>query len=283
MSGDLERLVLGTAALGDDAVTPRLCDRFYEAGGRALDLANVYGGGPGVSERAIGRWLRTGGDGVTLYVKGCHPPNCSPSLVRAEVDEARAALGLDALDVFILHRDDTTLEVAEFGAALLAEVERGSIGSFGVSNWTLARYEALAAELGGDARHLTAFSNQFSLAEMVAPPWPDCLSMTTAEIASLERDGVTALAWASLAEGYFAGLESPSWASTRNEARRGRARELAGERGTTPIVVALAYVLRQASPVLAVVGPRSEAHLDELIGAAALPLSPAELAWLRGE
>jgi aryl-alcohol dehydrogenase-like predicted oxidoreductase len=281
MSGNLERLVLGTSDLRDDAVTPRLLDRFYEAGGRALDLANVYGSGE--SERAVGRWLGSGGDGVTLYVKGCHPPYCSPALVRAEVDEARAALGLDALDVFILHRDDTSLEAAEFGTALLAEVERGSIGSFGVSNWTLARYEELAAALGGDARHLTAFSNQFSLAEMVAPTWPGCLSMTSAEIASLDGDGVTALAWSSLAEGYFAGRESPSWASEPNEERRARARELAEERGTTPTAVALAYVLRQPSPVLALVGTRSEAHLDELIDAAELPLSPAQLAWLDGE
>jgi len=278
MSGNLDRLVLGSAGLRDDEITPRVLDRFYEAGGRSLDLANIYGDGE--SERAIGRWLATSDVDVTLYVKGCHPPYCSPSLVRAEVDEARSALGLDTLDVFILHRDDAGVAVGEFGAALLAEVERGSIRAFGVSNWTVARYEELAAELGADARHLSAFSNQFSLAEMVTPTWPGCLSMTAAEIASLDRDGVAALAWASLAEGYFAGRDRPSWTSERNEERRERAGELAAKRGTTATAVALAYVLCQPSRVLALVGTRSEAHLEELLGAAALTLTPTELSWL---
>ncbi len=279
-SNHLDRLVLGSAGLRDDAVTPRLLDRFREAGGRAVDLANVYADGE--SERAVGRWLATSGVGLTLYVKGCHPPYCSASLVREEVDKARSALGLDTLDVFILHRDDASVAVADFGAALLAEVGRASIRSFGVSNWTLERFHELAAELGGDASHLTAFSNQFSLAEMVTPTWPGCLSMTKEEIASLDRDGVTALAWASLAEGYFAGRDTPSWTSERNEGRRTRAGQLAEERGTTATAVALAYVLRQPARVLALVGPRSEEHLEELIRVTTLPLTPTELSWLEG-
>ena len=112
MAGNLARLVLGSADLRDDAVTPRLLDQFHEAGGRALDLANVYG--EGESEAAIGRWLTRSRADLMLYVKGCHPPFCSPSLVRAEVDKARSALGLETLPVFILHRDDATVSVSAF-------------------------------------------------------------------------------------------------------------------------------------------------------------------------
>jgi aryl-alcohol dehydrogenase-like predicted oxidoreductase len=274
----LDRLVFGSADLRDDAVTPRLLEQFYGGGGRALDLANVYGDGE--SGRAVGRWLETSGTDVTLYVKGCHPPFCDPALVQAEVDKARAEIGRDTLDVFSLHRDDPTLAVGAFAEALLQEVARGSIRSFGVSNWTFERFEALVAELGGDARHLTAFSNHFSLVEMVTPTWPGCLAMTKDEVASLDRGGVTALAWASLAAGYFAGRESPSWASEANDERRGRAEQLASERSTTPTAIALAYVLQQPVPVLAIVGTRSEAHLEELMHAATLELSPAELEWL---
>ena len=115
---------------------------------------------------------------------------------------------------------------------------------------------------------------------MVAPPWPGCLSMTLDEISSLDSDGVTALAWSSLAEGYFAGRDGPSWTSEENEQRRRRAAQLAQERATTATAVAIAYVLRQPARVVALVGTRSEAHLDELLDAAALPLSPKEIAWL---
>ena len=280
MNGALARLVLGSADLRDDEVTPRLLDRFHEAGGRALDLANVYGEGESVA--AIGRWLTRSRVDLMLYVKGCHPPFCSPPLVHAEVDKARSALGLDTLPVFILHRDDATVSVSAFAEALLTEIEEGRIQAFGVSNWTLERFRALQGELGPDASRLTAFSNQFSLAEMVTPTWPGCLSMTAQEIDSLEGNGVTALAWASLAEGYFAGREHPSWASERNQEKRTRARELAQGRGTTPTAVALAYVLHQPSHLLALVGTRSAAHLDELIAATTLQLTPAELAWLGG-
>ena len=136
--------------------------------------------------------------------------------------------------------------------------------------------------MGADASRVTAFSNQFALAEMVTPTWPGCLSMTAEEIVSLERDGVSALAWASLAEGYFAGRDRPSWTSERNQEKRTRARELAQERGTTATAIALAYVLHQPSHVLALVGTRSAAHLDELIEATMLQLTAADLAWLEG-
>src|SRR5262249_26288752 len=92
--------------------------------------------------------------------------------------------------------------------------------------------------------------------------------------------GVVPIAWASLAAGYFARRESQSWDSEDNEVRRARAEELAADRGTTATTVALAYVLNQPVPVLAAVGTRSEQHLDDLLVAADLALSPDELEWL---
>jgi aryl-alcohol dehydrogenase-like predicted oxidoreductase len=271
--------VLGSADLRDDPLTRRLLARFHEAGGRALDLANVYADGE--SERAIGRWLAASGADLTLYVKGCHPPYCSPSLVESEVDKARSELGLDALDVFILHRDDQAVPVAAFADALLRQVAAGSIRSFGVSNWTLERFHELSAELGADARHLVVFSNHFSLVEMVTPTWPGCLAMGLDDVAALARARVTALAWASLAAGYFARRDSPSWASGENDRRRRRAEQLAAERDTSATAIALSYVLHQPAHVLAAVGTRSETHLDELLQAATIELAPSEVDWLR--
>ena len=273
-----DRLVLGSGLLREDALTPRLLERFHDGGGRALDLANAYGDGE--AERAIGRWLAASGAELTLYVKGCAPPRCRRELVGAEVDRARRELGRDLLDVFLLHRDDLAVPVTEFGEALLREVERGSIRGFGVSNWTLERFQALRAELGSESRHLVAFSNHFSLAEMVRPAWPGCLAMGKSDIAVLVGVGVSPLAWASLATGYFAGRHCPAWTSEENARRRERARQLAQEKGTTPTAVALAYVLEQPGEVLAVVGTRSEAHLADLLTAATLELTPEELAWL---
>lgn len=275
------RLVFGTLDLPDTALAPRLLDRFHAGGGRALDVANVYRDGE--AARAVGKWLRSrpAADGVVVYAKGCHPPHCSPDLVGAEVDKACRLLDLARLDVFMLHRDDPSLPVAAFADALLEQVAAGRIGGFGVSNWTVSRLRELRTYLDQvDARHLMAFSNHFSLAEMVSAPWPGCLAVSREELDELADLGVKMLAWSSLATGFFAGRDTPHWDSPANRARRERAADLAERRGTSSAAVALAYVLHQPDHVLPVVRTGSEAHLDEMLAAAELRLSDDELVWL---
>jgi aryl-alcohol dehydrogenase-like predicted oxidoreductase len=276
-----ERLVFGTLDLPDTALAPRLLDRFHAGGGRALDVANVYRDGE--AARAAGKWLRSrpSSDGVVVYAKGCHPPHCSPDLVGAEVDKACRLLDLTRLDVFMLHRDDPSLPVAAFADALLEQVAAGRIGGFGVSNWTVSRLRDLRTYLDQvDARHLMAFSNHFSLAEMVSAPWPGCLAVSRKELDELADLGVKMLAWSSLATGFFAGRETPHWDSPANRARRERAADLAERRGSSTATVALAYVLHQPDHVLPVVRTGSEPHLDEMLAAAELRLSDDELEWL---
>jgi aryl-alcohol dehydrogenase-like predicted oxidoreductase len=272
-----ERLVFGTLALADDGLAPRLLDRFHAGGGRALDVANVYLDGE--AALAAGRWLRKRPDGVVVYAKGCHPPNCSPALVGAEVDEACRLLGLERLDVFILHRDDPAVAVGAWADALLEQVARGRIGAFGVSNWTLARARELRAQLDAPDK-LVAFSNHFSLAEMVSAPWPGCLAASKEELAELAELGVVMLAWSSLATGFFGGRDTPHWDSPANRARRARAVELGERTGSSAAGVALAYVLHQPGKVLPVVRTGSEDHLDEMLAATEVTLSDAQVAWL---
>jgi aryl-alcohol dehydrogenase-like predicted oxidoreductase len=278
---DRARLVFGTLDLPDDALAPRLLDRFYAGGGRALDVANVYRDGE--AAQAVGKWLRSrpSADAVVVYAKGCHPPHCSPDLVGAEVDKACQLLGLERLDVFLLHRDDPSLPAGEFAEALLEQVAAGRIGGFGVSNWTVPRLRELHAYLDQDGgRHLRAFSNHFSLAEMVSAPWDGCLAVSREELDELADLGVKVLAWSSLATGFFGGRETPHWDSPANRARRERAAELGDRLGSSTAAVALAYVLHQPGDVLPVVRTGSEEHLDEMLAAAELRLGDDELRWL---
>jgi len=275
------RLVFGTLDLPDTEVAARLLDRYVDAGGRALDVANVYQDGE--ASRTVARWLARGpAHRPLLYAKGCHPPECRPDLVAAEVDRARTLLGVDRIDVFILHRDDLSYPVAAWAEALLAEVDAGRIGDFGVSNWTIERTRELRSHLDdiGRADHLRAFSNHFSLARMVSAPWPGCLGMSTDDLRAVGDLGVSMLAWSSLATGYFAGRDTPHWDDPENRARRDRAAALAERLGTSAAAIALAYVLHQPEHVLPVVGTRSDAHLDEAIGAGAIRLGPDDVAWL---
>ena len=278
---DRARLVFGTFDLPDSSLAPRLLDRFHAGGGHALDVANVYRDGE--AAQAVGKWLRSrpSADAVVVYAKGCHPPHCSPDLVGAEVDKACQLLGLERLDVFLLHRDDPSLPAGEFAEALLDQVAAGRIGGFGVSNWTVPRLRELHAYLDQDgARHLMAFSNHFSLAEMVSAPWDGCLAVSREELDELADLGVKVLAWSSLATGFFGGRETPHWDSPANRARRERAAELGDRLGSSTAAVALAYVLHQPGDVLPVVRTGSEEHLDEMLAAAELRLGDDELRWL---
>ncbi len=274
------RLVLGTLNLPDGEPASRVLGRFVGGGGHALDVANVYR--DGASARAVGAWLRARGtaDDLVVYAKGCHPPHCSPDLVASEVDKALGLLGLDRIDVFILHRDDPSLPVAAFADALLEQVAGGRVGAFGVSNWTIPRLRELHDHLERDGENrLVALSNHFSLAEMVSAPWAGCLAVSRDELIALADADVKMLAWSSLATGYFAGRETPSWASPENRARRDRAGELAARLGTSASTVALAYVFHQPDYVLPVVGTRSEAHVDDAFAAAARAIPPEQVSW----
>jgi aryl-alcohol dehydrogenase-like predicted oxidoreductase len=275
------RLVFGTVDLPDTTLAGRVLDRFHAGGGRAIDVANVYRGGE--SAQAVGRWLRGrhAPEGVVLYAKGCHPPHCRPDLVASEVGHACRLLGVDRIDVFILHRDDPSRPVAAFADALFEQVAAERIGGFGVSNWTVARLRELRGYVernGNDG--LVAFSNHFSLAEMVSAPWPGCLALSREELLALADADVRVLAWSSLATGFFAGRETPSWASEANRARRERAAALAEELGTSTAGVALAYVFHQPEYVLPIVGTRSETHIDDALRAADVELSPEQVGWL---
>jgi aryl-alcohol dehydrogenase-like predicted oxidoreductase len=274
------RLVLGTADLHDEPLTSRLLDQFYDAGGRAIDVANVYGDGE--SERGVGKWLRTRRvrDEVVLYGKGCHPPYCSPELVAHEVQRALELLYVERLDVFMLHRDDPAVPAQAFADALSEQLAAGTIGGFGVSNWTPARFLELRDALDERSDGLVAFSNHFSLGAMVTPTWPGCLGVTKADLERVLDTGVEFIAWASLAMGYFAGRDAPSWQSPENAARRERAAALASELGSTANAVALAYVFHQPERVRPVIGTRSDPHLAEALSAEEIRLTAEQAAWL---
>ena len=173
-------------------------------------------------------------DGVIVYAKGCHPPYARPEFVSAELDKALGLLGVDRIDVFVLHRDEPSLPVAAFADALLEQVAAEKIGGFGVSNWTVPRLRELQQHLeriGEDG--LVVFSNHFSLAEMVAEPWPGCLAVDKQDLLALADTDVLILAWSSLATGFFAGRDPASWdssgqpgAARAGDRARRRARDL---------------------------------------------------------
>jgi predicted dehydrogenase/aryl-alcohol dehydrogenase-like predicted oxidoreductase len=270
-----------------------LLDAFFEAGGNLFDTGYVYGAG--YTETLLGQWLTNRGvrDEAVVIGKGAHSPLCYPDVIGKQLTQSLERLQTDHVDVYFMHRDNLDVPVGEFVDAMDAEVKAGRIrGPFGGSNWTRERMdEAIAyAEKNGKQKP-GALSNNFSLAEMLTPIWPGCITSSTDEWkAWLTARQMPNFAWSSQGRGFFtdrAGRDKRDneelvrvWYSEQNFGRRDRAIELANKLGKSPIHVALAYVLAQPFPSVPLIGPRTLDELEDSLKALDIKLTPQDVAWL---
>ena len=317
------RLVCGTMVITDEEeARPKgpwgdlnrelsfaLLDAVVAGGGNTFDTAHIYGGGR--MESLLGAWIANRGvrDEVVVIGKGAHTPANFPDRVAPQLDVSLERLGTDHVDLYFLHRDNPDVDVAEWIDVLNRECDAGRVRAFGASNWSLERIRAANAYARANGlRPFVAVSNQFSLARMVDPVWPGCVSASTPEWrAWLEAEGVALFPWSSQARGFFtsrfdavraresSGVDrrygnQPSddemrrcWFADGNFARREQAVAMAAGRGTSPIVVALAWVLSQPFPCFPLIGPRVLAETAESLTALGLALTADELQRLHGE
>ncbi len=150
-------LALGTGPFGtgiDSSTAFHFLDTFFEHGGTFIDTAHVYGawvpGGLGLSERLIGQWLKARNirEHIMVSTKGAHPSlssmhisRLSPQEIVTDLEESLRFLQTDTIDLYWLHRDDSTQPVAVFLETLEEQVRKGNIRSFGCSNWRVQRLE----------------------------------------------------------------------------------------------------------------------------------------------
>lgn len=289
----VSRLVLGVDSQDNLETAAPLFDAFMASGGNAFDTAWIYRSGK--AEPVLGEWMQLGGlrDRVVLIGKGAHTPRCTPEDLSVQLGESLERLRTDHLDVYLMHRDNPQVPVGEFVDVLNRHFRAGQMRVFGGSNWSLERLQAASAYASKHGLEpFGALSNQFSLAQMLEPPWAGCLSTDEALRAWLTQTQTPLFPWSSQARGFFVRADPADrsdeelvrcWYSPANFVRLARARELAGARGVEPIQIALAYVLHQPFPTFPLVGCRSGAELDSSLGALEVALTPQEVRWLEAE
>ncbi len=290
----VSRLVMGTMLPVSVPYAHVMYDDFVEWGGTCFDSAHVYGGG--LSEKMLGRWVKNRGirEQVVILDKGAHTPFCTPEGLTAQLFESLDRLQMEYLDIYMMHRDNPDIPVADFVDLLNEHQRAGRIRVFGVSNWTTTRVElANAYARMKGLNGIVAVSNNFSLARMVEPVWAGSLAASDAESrAWFTQTQMPLMAWSSGARGFFArgnpenvsdAALVTSWYSDDNFRRLARAQELAAKYGVTPVHIALAYVLCQPFPAYALVGPASLAETRTTMPALGVKLTPDELRWLNLE
>ena len=296
MAGEISTLIVGCDNKNSLDEAQALWDAWWDAGGNAFDTAFVYG--RGLHEQVLGQWLRQRGVGeeARVIVKGAHTPHCVPEAIAEQLEISLDRLGLNHAPVYIMHRDNLDVPVGEFVDALNALVDQGLIGALGGSNWSAERFvEAETYASARGLRRLSILNNNLSLAVMEKPVWAGCITSNSPEMLGyLRQSGATHLSWSSQARGYFIDeserTELPAdtapdtcFSSLGNEERRRRAETLAHERGVKTHNIATAWVLAQAFPSLALIGPRTIEEIETTLPALDLDLTEAEVAWLNLE
>ena len=289
---DISKLVMGCDNQMTFPHAQAMFDAWFEAGGNAFDTAYHYN--KGLQETFLGQWhtQRHVRDDIVITVKGACVPHCNPQAIRDQLQVSLDRLQIDCADLYFMHRDNLDVPVGEFIDVLHEETQAGRLRIAGGSNWSRARFEEANAYAEKNGKQKLSFlGNNFSLAKMIHPVWPGCVTANTPDFrAFLETTQTPHLAWSSQARGYFISPDtristpkwehSNAWDNADNRMRRKRAFELASQHGVTAMNIAAAYVLAQAFPSFALIGPRTLEELRTTLPALGIHLTAQEIAYL---
>jgi aryl-alcohol dehydrogenase-like predicted oxidoreductase len=248
--------VMGPPADRDAAVA--VLRRAVELGVDHIDTSDYYG--PHVTNEIIREALHPYPDELTIVTKvgarrtpeGEWPEALAADELRQAVQDNLDHLGVDVLDVVNLRlpgfAEPVERSLAEPFEALVQMQEEGLIRHLGVSNVT-AQMLAEAQSIG----RVVCVQNHYNLVHRDDDPLIDALA----------REGIAYVPFFPL--GGFTPLQS---AALETVARRLE---------TTPMEVALAWLLARSPNLLLIPGTSSVAHLEENLESAARVLGPLEL------
>ena len=282
---------LGTMTFGDESdeqASFAILDRYYQAGGRFIDTADVYS--HGVSEEIIGRWLKRTGtrDELVIATKarfstGSAPEDRGAGRVHLEraVDASLRRLGVDTIDLYQMHAWDPAAPLEETLEALNGFVAAGKVRALGVSNylgWQLERAIQLAERNGWAP--IVSLQPQYNLLarEIELAILPLCLDR-----------GIGVLPWSPLGGGWLTGKYSVSERPTgatrlgedpnrgvegydlRNNDRTwavlAEVEAIRGSRGVTMAQVALNWLRNRPTVSSVLLGCRTVGQLDDNLAA----------------
>lgn len=271
----------------EDSQSARILDACVDHGITHIDTSNVYG--MGRSETVIGDWLRarkgeapfTIASKVGITRDADRRFNNSAEHMAQELEASLTRLGIEALDLYYVHRRDTLLEIEEVTETMAGFVKAGKVKAIGYSEIAPSSLRRAAA-----VHPIAAVQSEYSLSTR-APELG--LVQACAEL------GTTLVAFSPVGRAFLtdrphrasdvAGL--PQWVQenprfiepnlSANLAYNARFCRLAADMGETAAAVAIAWVLSQGEQVMAIPGTRKIEHLQELVRGGELDLSAEDI------
>jgi predicted oxidoreductase len=256
----------------------------YEAGYTLFDLADVYGRGE--AERLFGCVLRDVPgmrERIVVVTKcGVCPPGVpdpdlparwdfSASYIVAACEGSLKRMGIETVDVLLLHRPDYLADPAEIARAFDTLKQAGKVRYFGVSNF---RPSLVAAVRAACDVPLIAHQVEISLARLDA--------LTDGTLDQCLTDRMTPMAWSPLAGGLLGDGASyllPAQRDYRTAPIVAELAEQAAEHRASSTAVALAWLLKHPSQIMPIIGSTNPARIRD--AATALDIELDRAAWYR--
>lgn len=247
------RIVYGMWRIADDADTSPAhvrakIDACLAQGITTMDQADIYGGY--AAEAVLGAALKEASglrDQLEIVTKcdivaptGKYADrrvkyyDTSAAHINASVDASLSYMGIDHIDVLLIHRPDPLMDAAETGAALDALVASGKIGAAGVSNFRPWDWDLLQANM-----KTPLVTNQIELSLAARE------SHTNGDLAHLQQHAIHPMAWSPLGGGSL---------MTEDTALTQKMDALASAQGVDRAAVAVAWLLAHPAKILPVMG-----------------------------
>jgi predicted oxidoreductase len=272
----LSRIVYGMWRLGDDENTSpehvrAKIDASLDQGITSFDQADIYGGYE--AEEILGNAL----SGSDLRNKMEIVTKCdiiapvgrytdarvkyydtSRAHIMASVDHSLRLMGIDHIDLLLIHRPDPLMDHHETGAALDEVIASGKVRSVGVSNFRPYDWELLQSAMKNKL-----VTNQIELSVLAHD------SFVNGDVAFHQRIGTPLMAWSPLAGGALFSGDHPDVMSVLSN--------VASQNNVDETAVAIAWLLAHPSRILPVIGTNS---LERIKGmSAALDVKMDRQTW----
>ncbi|MEB0138237.1 MULTISPECIES: aldo/keto reductase [unclassified Undibacterium] len=271
---DFSRIVLGLWRLADWNMTPQQRVTFLEEalalGITTIDQADIYGDYQ--SETLLGQAVQLAPSlrqrlqfvskcGIKL-VSSARPAHSlqhydtSRAHLIASAEHSLHAMQIEQLDLLLIHRPDPLMDADEIAAAFSHLQDSGKVRHFGVSNFTPAQFDLLAARF-------PLVTNQLELSLMHLQPLHD------GSLDLCQRLRCAPMIWSALGGGaLFAEPATPAVLRVRSVLER-----LATEYAVSVTTVALSWILRHPSQPLVLTGSGRVAALRDAVRACDLELT----------
>jgi aryl-alcohol dehydrogenase-like predicted oxidoreductase len=266
----------------DDAV--RIIHAALDAGVNLIDTADVYSRGE--SERIVGKAIKARRDEVVLATKFSNPMGDSPNQrggsrrwITAAIEGSLRRLETDYIDLYQYHYPDDSTDIEETLSALTDLVRSGKVRAIGTSKQPAAGI--VEAHWVSERMGLERFRCEQPHYSILNRGIERDILPTT------QRYGMGAIVWSPLAQGLLTGRVRKGQPSSLT--RRGPYFEHLGDERRIDVVeqlipvaekagisltyLALAFVLAHPGVTAALLGPRTQEQLADLLAGADVKLS----------